>query len=239
MADASGRPQRCPLDGGALDPWLTLPDPATRPTVGMPTGVNPDDAEASVAARLLDRCQGCGAGVPRHETIDLAAELSALERRRDDGRLELASPNRGGLAATLGGEAWACLDDAPGRLLLTPRSLELLAVRSGRAIERVRFPKLGRNQGWMWQTLINGLTLHPNFAREVRAGRLRAANSRGPISFAIDCVVTVLAAPLVALVSFPLELAAALARRGGEIVAPVAGGSDHQDPPPGDLGEMV
>ena len=73
----------------------------------------------------------------------------------------------------------------------------------------------------MWQTLLNGLTFHPNFAREVRAGRLRAGTAQ-PAAFAIDVVVTVLGAPLVALVSVPLELGAALAGRGGELVATAA-----------------
>jgi hypothetical protein len=71
----------------------------------------------------------------------------------------------------------------------------------------------------MWQTLLNGLTLHPNFAREVRAGRLRPSGGRGRVAFAVDCVATVLAAPLVALVSFPLELVAVALRRGGLIQA--------------------
>jgi hypothetical protein len=75
----------------------------------------------------------------------------------------------------------------------------------------------------MWQTLLNGLTFHPNFAREVRAGRLRPAGARSRFAFAVDSVVTVLGAPLIALVSVPLELIAALARRGGEIrAAPAA-----------------
>jgi hypothetical protein len=71
----------------------------------------------------------------------------------------------------------------------------------------------------MWQTLLNGLTFHPNFAREVRAGRLRPANARSRVKFAVDSIVTVLGAPLVALASFPLEAIAALARRGGLMVA--------------------
>lgn len=70
----------------------------------------------------------------------------------------------------------------------------------------------------MWQTLVNGLTFHPNFAREVRAGRLRATTARSRLTFAIDCVVTALAAPLVLLASVPLELVSALAGRGGELV---------------------
>ena len=62
----------------------------------------------------------------------------------------------------------------------------------------------------MWQTLLNGLTFHPNFAREVRAGRLRPANARSRGAFVADTVVTVLAGPLALLVSAPLELIASL-----------------------------
>ncbi len=71
----------------------------------------------------------------------------------------------------------------------------------------------------MWQTLLNGLTFHANFAREVRAGRLRPSNARSRPRFVADLVVTVLGAPLVLLVSAPLELGAALFRRGGELSA--------------------
>jgi hypothetical protein len=71
----------------------------------------------------------------------------------------------------------------------------------------------------MWQTLLNGLTFHPNFAREVRAGRLRAANARSKPRFVVDSIVTVLGAPLVVLISFPLEAFGALISRGGRIVA--------------------
>ena len=86
-------------------------------------------------------------------------------------------------------------------------------------LDRVRTPVTRRAQAWMWQTMLNGLTFHPNFAREVRAGRLRPGNSRGRAAFAIDAVVTVLGAPLVLLLSAPMELGAAVARRGGELSA--------------------
>ena len=69
----------------------------------------------------------------------------------------------------------------------------------------------------MWQTLLNGLTFHPNFAREVRAGRLRPATARSRLTFTLDSVVTVLGGSLIALLSIPLELVASLLRRGGEL----------------------
>ena len=84
-------------------------------------------------------------------------------------------PNRGSLQAAIGVEGWAAMPLARGRLLLTPKSLTLLAERTGHEVDAVRTPVTARAQGWMWQTLLNGLTFHPNFAREVRAGRLRPA----------------------------------------------------------------
>jgi hypothetical protein len=169
---------------------------------------------------VLERCESCGVGVERTTApIDLEAEARALATTLSDGQAALVAPNRSSLQATLGGEGWAAIDLRPGHLVLTPASLRLLAERTGREPASARFPRMSRNQGWMWQTLLNGLTFHPNFAREVRAGRLRPANARSRFTFAVDCVVTVLAAPLVLLASVPMELAAALARRGGEIVA--------------------
>jgi hypothetical protein len=53
----------------------------------------------------------------------------------------------------------------------------------------------------------------------VRAGRLRPRNARSRTAFTVDTIVAVLGAPLVALVSFPLEAVAAISHRGGLIVA--------------------
>jgi hypothetical protein len=187
MSDA-----RCPLCEQPLYGWITTP------------------------RGVVDRCESCGVAIERGAEVDLGAELEALRRTAGEGGV-VRCPNRASLQAALGGEGWAALDRYPGRLVLTPRSLELLAERGGQAVEDLSFPPLGTNQGWMWQTLLNGLTFHPNFVREVRAGRLRAADARSRAAFAIDAVVSVVAAPLIALVSLPLELGACVARRGGLI----------------------
>jgi len=200
----------CPLCGARAYGWLTLPDPTSRPTVGLPATVS----------RVIDRCEDCGAGVERTAgPIDLPAELDRIAEARPDGTRAVRGPNRASVQAAIGAEGWAALADWDGGLLLTPRALRLLGARTGHEVRRLRSIRAGRNQRWMWQTLLNGLTLHPNFAHEVLAGRLRPSSARGPGAFAVDCVVTVLAAPLVALVSFPLELVAAVARRGGELSA--------------------
>lgn len=215
---ATGYTGKCPLCGSPLYGWLQIPDPSTRPTVGRPV-----DDERS---RALDRCEECGAGVYAGTgEVDLRAELDAIMTTAENGDRLLEAANRRSWQASVGGEGWAAIDLHPGRLLLTPRALELLAERNGADLGEVGFPPLGVNQAWMWQTLLNGLTFHPNFAREVRAGRLRMSNARSRFAFAADCVATVLAAPFVLLASFPLELMAAVSGRGGRMVAPLRSGA--------------
>jgi hypothetical protein len=204
-------PGSCPLCGQQLYGWIALP-PAGTTSVGEP--VTEDQLQ-----RILDRCENCGVAVERRRDIDLADEWEAVCRPGEPGRREIAIPNRTSLQAWIGEVGWAAIDRYPGRLIHTPASLELLAERNGEALERTRWPVSRRAQAWMWQTLLNGLTFHPNFARELRAGRLRAANARSRARFAVDLVVTVLGAPLVLLLSAPLELGAALARRGGVLAA--------------------
>jgi hypothetical protein len=203
----------CPLCGQPLYGWVTLPAASREASVGMPLGAR-DDEE-----RVLERCESCGVALERGRTVELEAEWEAICHPAPGGGREIAIPNRASLQASIGAGGWAAIDLAPGRLLLTPKSLELLAERNGQRLKATGFPPLGRTQVWMWQTLLNGLTFHANFAREAWAGRLRPATGGGRLKFAVDVVVTALAAPLVALLSIPLELVAALARRGGEIHA--------------------
>ena len=69
----------------------------------------------------------------------------------------------------------------------------------------------------MWQTLLNLLTFHRDFASEAASGRLRPGNGRGLAAFSIDAVVTVLAAIPTAIIAVVLETGGVLARRGGAI----------------------
>jgi hypothetical protein len=203
----------CPLCGRPLYGWIALPPasgaaPQTRGEVAGATG-----------EPVLERCENCGVALEQGREPDLAAEWDAISSPGDNGSRAIAIPNRASLQASLGGEGWAGLDAVAGGLLLTPASLELLAERNGHRVSAIGWPPLGRGQAWMWQTLLNGLTFHPNFAREARAGRLRPSTGRGRLAFAADLVVTVLAAPFVALISFPLELVAVVINRGGELTA--------------------
>lgn len=205
-------PGRCPLCGRQLYGWIALPAVGEPVSVGAAVGEDERD-------RVIDRCENCGVAVERDREIDLPDEWEAVCTAGEPGTRRISIPNRVSLQAWIGAEGWAAIDLFPGRLIHTPASLELLAERNHHrlAIERATISR--RAQGWMWQTLLNGLTFHPNFAREVRAGRLRAANASAPWRFVVDAVVSVLGAPLVLLVSAPLEFGAALGRRGGELVA--------------------
>jgi hypothetical protein len=150
---------------------------------------------------------------------DVTNELLASARNLPDERLEVQVANRDSWQARLGGINWAGLE--PGRgLYPTPRALELLGERAGLTVVRTDWPRWGRGQVWMWQTIVNAFTFNHNFALGVREGLVRpSAGLAARLKYAMDAVVTVLATPLVVLVSVPLELVAALAGKGGVLVA--------------------
>jgi hypothetical protein len=195
----------CPACGEPLYSWLLLG-----------SGKNGSASDSL----LLERCERCRLGVaanlvPANST---SAALLGFARRLSDGRVELRVPNRASVQASLGGGHWAALEPQR-RLYPTPASLPSLAAAAGLEIEELRFPRRGRGQAWMWQTMLNAFTFHENFALGVRAGTLRPGSAVGRLRFGIDALITVLAALPVALVSAPLELIAALVGRGGELVA--------------------
>jgi hypothetical protein len=160
---------------------------------------------------VLERCESCGLGVVRGSDA----------RLDPDQRGVVALPNRRSWQAGLGGPHWGAVAPGEREAYPTPDALERLAAKQGFEPQRVRQPPLGRNQLWMWQTLLNGLTFHDNFAIDALAGRLRPRNAKNVAAFAVDAVVSVLAAIPVALLSLPLELAAVAARRGGLLEADV------------------
>jgi hypothetical protein len=192
----------CPACGGPLYRWIEAPAADTR----------------REETYVLDRCESCGLGLLHEADADLD-ELVAEAAGREDGGLRFELPNRLSLQAVIGEGRWAALDLPERQLVLTRRALEALLARRGYRLERVRYPLASRGQVWMWQTVMNAFTLHPNYAREALAGRLRPATGRGRAAFLLDAVVSILAAPLVALVSVPVEAIAALLRRGGLMVA--------------------
>jgi hypothetical protein len=205
-------PGICPLCGQQLYGWIALPPVGHDAGIGVPVGETDHE-------RVIDRCENCGVAVERGRRIDLTTEWEAVCHAGEQGAREISIPNRASHQAWIGEVGWAAIDRYPGRLIHTPASLELLAERNGYGLERRRSPFSRRGQAWMWQTMLNGLTFHPNFARELRAGGMRPTRAASKLRYGIDLVVTVLGAPLVLLVSAPLEFGAALGRRGGELGA--------------------
>ena len=193
----------CPACGEPLYGWVKLDDRATG------------------AGYVVDRCEECGLAVTRGVPEPEAVFESARRGLRPGATIEMRLPNRASWQAGIGGDRWGALDLPTQRLHVTPRSLALLLERHGLEAVRTRQPPVGRNQVWMWQTLLNGFTFHTNFARDVARRRLRPRTARGWPSFAIDAVVTALAALPIALIAVPLELVAVAARRGGELVVAV------------------
>ena len=198
-------------------------------TVGLPSPVDPDEPDGGEDARLVDRCDRCGVGIERApEAVDLAAELKRIEVDGPDGARTFVAPNRASWQGSLGGDGWAALAEWQGRLLLTPRALELLIQENGLEPEDPAFPPAGSNQRWLWQSILNGVTLHHNFLSEFRAGRLRMGDARSPVAFVADMVASVLATPFVLLISVPLEALASLAGRGGRMVVRARSGSGER-----------
>lgn len=201
MLSATGIDRACPACGQPLYGWLEL-----------------DTAGGDV---LMERCENCRLGLTAGlEPSDVFGDLLAGADQLPDGRLELRLPNRDSIQARLGANHWAALD--PSRHLYpTPDSLRRLGSNASFRIERIGFPRWGRPQAWMWQTIVNAFTFNRDFAMRARSGSLHPTGFTARLKFAIDAVVTVLATPLVLVVSVPLELIAALTGRGGIMVAVV------------------
>jgi hypothetical protein len=156
---------------------------------------------------VLDRCENCGLGLARDREGARIVEASEGD--------VISVPNRRSWQAGIGGGHWGALELPVRTVYATPQSLELLLGRLGFTASRIRQPALGRNQGWMWLTLMNAFTFHDGFARDLIRGDLTPRTARSIPAFAADLVVSMLAALPLALISVPLELAAVAFRRGG------------------------
>jgi hypothetical protein len=197
---ASPATPRCPACGEPLFVWIE--------TSGY--GMRED--------QVIDRCENCGLVLTRGAvpTPDDAAERLLAGADRQDGRVAFRAANAASLQAWLGAENWAALRPGGQGIEPTPRAAALLLARRGLEIRRVRH-LAGPGMASMWQTLLNLLTFHRDFASEAASGRLRPGTGRGRAAFWTDAVVTLLAAIPTALIAVLLESGAVLTRRGGVI----------------------
>jgi hypothetical protein len=197
---ASPESGRCPACGEPLFAWAEK------------------EAHGSRPAEVVDRCENCGLAVERGAvpSPDEAADLLLLEAGRRGERIVARADNAASLQAGLGAEHWAALRDDGRSVMPTPRAARLLLARRGFEIRRIRY-LVAPGIASMWQTLLNLLTFHRDFAAEAASGRLRPGTGRGPAAFWVDALVTVLAAIPTAIIAVVLEGVAVLIRRGGVI----------------------
>ena len=168
--------------------------------------------------QVVDRCENCGLVVTRGEipSPDAAIERLLGAGVERNGPVVFRAANAASLQAWLGAENWAALRPGGHGIEPTPRAASLLLARRGLRIRRIRH-LAGPGMASMWQTLLNLLTFHRDFASEAASGRLRPGTGRGGAAFWTDVVVTFLAAIPTALLAVLLETAAVAARRGGVI----------------------
>jgi hypothetical protein len=197
---ASAKASRCPACGEPLFVWLEI------------SGYGPREDQ------LIDRCENCGLVAARDSVPapDAAVEqlLAGADRRGE--RTYVRAQNSASLQAWLGAENWAALAPSGTAIKPTQRAAALLLARREMDLRRVRH-LAGPGMASMWQTLLNLLTFHRDFATEAASGRLRPGSGRGMAAFWIDAMVTVLAAVPTAALAVLLEAGAVIARRGGVI----------------------
>jgi hypothetical protein len=191
---------RCPACAEPLFAWLET------------AGFGPREDQ------IVDRCENCRLVVARDAvpTPDQAIEALLRDDVGGGGTVRFRAANADSLQAWLGAENWAALRPADRGAKPTPRAVALLLRRRGLEVSRVRHlaaPGIAS----MWQTLLNLLTFHRDFAVEAIAGRLRPGGGRGRAAYLLDAVVTLLAAVPTALIAVVLEMGGVAMRRGGVI----------------------
>jgi hypothetical protein len=202
---------RCPACGQPLFVWIETDMNRVAP-LGAPSHIgSPED-------QIVDRCENCGLAVSRDAvpTAERAIDELLRESSESEGGITVRAANAASLQAWLGAENWAALRPGDSQIKPTPRAAGLLLGKRGLLVTRVRYPAVA-GMAAMWQTLLNLLTFHRDFAAEALTGRLRPGTGRGRGAFALDMVITVLAAIPTAILAVLLEGGAVLARRGGVI----------------------
>jgi hypothetical protein len=225
MSRSRGRAGRRPtvsLDQGAA------PGGALCPACGKPLFVWVEtEGWGPREDQVIDRCENCGLAVARDAVPSATEAITQLLGASGNGRNVFRAPNAASLQAWLGAENWAALRPGDGALKPSPRSAELLLAKRGLEVRRIRHLATA-GMASMWQTLLNLLTFHRDFASEALSGRLRPGGGRGRAAYAIDVMVTILAAIPTAILAVLLEGGAVLARRGGVIEVSAAPRSGSQ-----------
>jgi hypothetical protein len=197
---ATADSSRCPACGEPLFVWVEA------------AGYGPREDQ------VIDRCENCGL-VVRADSVpspEQAAESLLADSESRGELLTLQADNPASLQAWLGAENWAALRPESRGVKPTLRAASMLLAGRNLEVRRTRH-LLRPGTASMWQTLLNLLTFHRDFAAEAASGRLGPGTGRGRAAFWIDALVTVLAAIPTAIIAVVLETGGVIARRGGVI----------------------
>jgi len=195
------------------------------PVVPLEAGAGPDNPPCPACGEPLfgwldarpglhgpvKRCESCGLGVIG-DADGSADALAALDRLSREEAITIVS--RAGFAAWIGSAGWAGLEPE-SHYLFTPEAVRRLIANRDQVVASARWMP-GAGVASMWQTLLNGLT----FGRNVALGALGRGTSvpaDRPWQRRIDALISILAAIPAILVAVPLELIAAIFRRGAVI----------------------
>jgi hypothetical protein len=194
------------------------------PVVPLEAGAGPDNPPCPACGEPLfgwiderpgldgpvRRCESCGLGVVGAPG---AAEEALRELDRAGGEAQvLRIANRASFSAWIGGAGWAGLERG-SRYLFTVESIRRLVAHRDQVVKSARWSP-GAGIATMWQTILNGFT----FGRNVALGALghsKAVPAEKPWQRRLDAFVSVVVAIPALLVAIPMELAAAILRRGG------------------------
>lgn len=174
---------------------------------------------------IVDRCENCGLVCARDRVPSSPEE--AVERLFPKGGSDLSGrvPNPSSFQAWFGAENWAALRPGSSGLGASPDALRRLFAKTGRRERRIR-PAVGAATATMWQTLINLLTFHRDFAIQVANRELHPSGFKGWGAWVIDLLITILIAVPTAVLAVLLELLATLAGRGGILEVSASGETD-------------
>jgi hypothetical protein len=195
------------------------------PVVPLEAGAGPDNPPCPACGEPLfgwldarpglhgpvKRCESCGLGVVG-DADGSADALAALDRLSRDEAITIV--NRAGFAAWIGSAGWAGLEPE-SHYLFTPEAVRRLIANRDQVVTAARWMP-GAGIASMWQTMLNGLTFGRNVALGA-FGRGTAVPADRPWQRRMDVLISVLAAIPAILVAVPLELIAAVFRRGAVI----------------------
>jgi hypothetical protein len=195
------------------------------PVVPLEAGAGPDNPPCPACGEPLfgwldarpglhgpvRRCESCGLGVigDPDGSAEALASLDRLDRNE-----AIRVVNRASFAAWIGSAGWAGLE-SESHYLFTPEAVRRLIANRDQVLAGSRWMP-GAGIATMWQTLLNGLTFGRNVALAA-LGRGTAVPAHRPWQRRLDLLISVLASIPALLVAVPLELVAAVFRRGAVI----------------------